>query len=212
MIAGAPLTIEDALAVVEHWGASNHTRPDPTSGRGQLLAAAELLAGYVVDHRPVMPQAVRGRTVDHAVRPVRAGDQYGIASLCGGLAPDWTDTPPVLDVAGRLDGLALFDPTADDACKTCTRRLPVELRPRAPGGERVRAVRQVDHLAGVELRAVPIADSRPGGRADRVAVLDVADRGTGDVILSYDDPPTVRQVNKAVVEHYRSKDLSTQHD
>lgn len=122
------MNIDDALELADAIGEGD-------SSNYHLAAALQVLAGYVRRHRPTMPHKQRGRTVDHAVRPMQAGDgSVALTALCGGLAPEWHDTAP------DVDQLGTFDPNDDHACKTCTRRLPRELRPAAP--DRPPAVRR----------------------------------------------------------------------
>lgn len=149
MNAATPTTVDQALATIAEWssGSARHHRPDPNTGRGALLVAAELLAEWVRARRPAMPHAQRGRTVAHAVEVHQLGDGlYALGSLCGGLAAEHHDAEP------DVEPLPMFDPTAHDACKTCVRRLPRELRPTLPP-DHVRPHRQRDRLAGVSLQA-----------------------------------------------------------
>lgn len=116
----------------------------PVSDYELTAAALEALAEYVRAHRPPMPHAQRGRTVDHAVELAEYHDgSRALVSLCGGLAPARSaDLPDV-------DTLPSFNPTADDACKTCTRRLPAAIRPPQP--TRPPRTRRPDPLERFEL-------------------------------------------------------------
>lgn len=133
------MNVDQALAVVARWGAPNHTRPEPGSGRAELLAAAEALAAEVRRLRPPMPLAQRGRTRDHAMRTVQLDDgTVALQPLCGGMSPAAVDPD-------QLDQLDTFDPEHDDACSTCVRRLPEPLRPPAPA--KPKRTRQPNRLA-----------------------------------------------------------------
>ncbi len=114
------MTLDEALELAAIYG--NGAAPTPI---GDALAT---LAEYVREHRPVMPLAQRGRTVDHAVEVLRTDDGGAVlASLCGGLSPEVVEADDL-----DLSDLDTFDPTHDDACKSCTRRLPKEIRPPVP--------------------------------------------------------------------------------
>jgi hypothetical protein len=173
------VNIDQALAVIAEYLPAT---PDMGADADRLLAAGVVLADYVRRHRPTMPHRQRGRTVEHAVRVVQTGDDdaptFTVASLCGGLAAEWLTEPP------DVDQLGTFDPDDEHACKTCTRRLPAELRPPAP--HRPPAVRRpvvIDgYLLDADVTGMTVLLYAPAGdpvgeyptQADLVAVVEAA--------------------------------------
>lgn len=118
------MNVDDALAVARHgWPAELAGLP---VGEHTAVTALRVLAAWVRDHRPVMPMAQRGRTVDHAVEVHQLDGAPVLVSLCGHVKPAEL---PADDTAPDLPA---FDPLAGDACVSCCRRLPAELRPELP--------------------------------------------------------------------------------
>jgi hypothetical protein len=197
------MNVDQALAVADRVAVLNEPPQSNSSARSSVLEALDVLAEWVRAHRPVMPMAQRGRTVDHAVEVHQLDGAPVLVSLCGNVKPaPLPDAEPV--------ELPAFDPHADDVCVSCCRRLPVELRPELP--PRPKRERLHDRLSDVEvLIGETLADPvgyggyMEGGQMVIPTVPVVTVRTIEDAaeIAEYEHPVTLAQINNDVRQYLR---------